>query len=405
MSKALAEPLTPAQREEFQERDQRFTKNWRSMWEGIADLVVIQKSRLYREDFPSFEEYLRSRCNIGKAYAYQLIEAHSVHQKVVSFADRIPRASEITNERQCRELAKVPESQLLSVVEKAFELAGPAQALTAKLLKRAKSEVLGEPSAKIIDAVVVSSVPEPASPPKRSDPQAACPVSITSTNAGSSMSDESISIGQPGPTQFQTQESLKAILPVMLELLGDSEAQLEFLRRFIAQRWPSNRNPEYSLVPSTAPVQDPVHLAQKIFDHFDLDGRRQIFETISSLWNFETGGKKSKRKVFVRPTLEEVSRYCKERSSSVDPEEFLDHYAKTGWKLPNGLAVSDWQACVRTWERRNKQRQNLDTPKESRKLSGPMEPAAASKPKLRADLAAKLSQSQLHGQPTKDPSL
>ncbi len=93
-------PLTDSQREEFRTRDERFIKNWSRVWEAVSDLVFIQKNRLYREDFPSFEAYLKSRCNLGKAYAYQLIEAHRVIEKVKLLELKIPRASEISNERQ-----------------------------------------------------------------------------------------------------------------------------------------------------------------------------------------------------------------------------------------------------------------------------------------------------------------
>ena len=51
------------------------------------------------------------------------------------------------------------------------------------------------------------------------------------------------------------------------------------------------------------------------------------------------------------PTLEEVRAYIKERGSDVDAEHFFDYYASQKWKKANGQPVSDWKACVRTWER------------------------------------------------------
>lgn len=143
---------------------------------------------------------------------------------------------------------------------------------------------------------------------------------------------------------------------------------------------------------------DPELEAQKLFERFDHESRRIIFETISNLWHLENGGRKPKRKTFTMPTLEEIQHYCQSRKSTVDPEAFFDHYTQTGWKMTNGLQVSDWQACVRTWERRDKQRPGRLPLKETGAHSGPSVPwtpsaSEPSKPKLRPDLAARIAKS------------
>ena len=73
-------------------------------------------------------------------------------------------------------------------------------------------------------------------------------------------------------------------------------------------------------------------------------------------------------KRFTPPTLEEVREYCQERHNKVDPERFVDYYASQKWKKANGRPVSDWKACVRTWERGEKKpkRQNAFTDYEQR---------------------------------------
>lgn len=53
----------------------------------------------------------------------------------------------------------------------------------------------------------------------------------------------------------------------------------------------------------------------------------------------------------IRPTVVEVSAYCVERANSVDPQAFFDFYESKGWKVGN-QTMKDWQAAVRTWERR-----------------------------------------------------
>ena len=57
------------------------------------------------------------------------------------------------------------------------------------------------------------------------------------------------------------------------------------------------------------------------------------------------------RKVFVKPTVDEVRAYCQERKNDVDAESFIDFYQSKGWKVGNA-PMKDWKACVRTWEKR-----------------------------------------------------
>ena len=54
---------------------------------------------------------------------------------------------------------------------------------------------------------------------------------------------------------------------------------------------------------------------------------------------------------FTPPTAEEVKAYCRERGNNVDAQRFVDFYASKGWKVGREK-MQDWQAAVRTWERR-----------------------------------------------------
>ena len=59
----------------------------------------------------------------------------------------------------------------------------------------------------------------------------------------------------------------------------------------------------------------------------------------------------AKRKRFTPPSLEEVKEYCDSRNNGVDPQAFIDFYTSKGWKIGKET-MKDWQAAVRTWERR-----------------------------------------------------
>lgn len=55
-------------------------------------------------------------------------------------------------------------------------------------------------------------------------------------------------------------------------------------------------------------------------------------------------------KRFVKPTLDEVRAYCRERNNTVDPERFMDFYDSNGWKVGK-TPMKDWRSAVRNWER------------------------------------------------------
>lgn len=66
-----------------------------------------------------------------------------------------------------------------------------------------------------------------------------------------------------------------------------------------------------------------------------------------------------KEKKFIKPTLEEVKEYCLERQNGIDAENFIDFYESKGW-LVGKNKMKDWKACIRTWERNRKPKQQED---------------------------------------------
>lgn len=58
-------------------------------------------------------------------------------------------------------------------------------------------------------------------------------------------------------------------------------------------------------------------------------------------------------KKFKKPTVEQVENYCKERKNDIDANKFVDYYDSIGW-LVGKKPMKDWKACVRTWERKEK---------------------------------------------------
>lgn len=74
----------------------------------------------------------------------------------------------------------------------------------------------------------------------------------------------------------------------------------------------------------------------------------------------------TKRKVFAKPTAEEVKAYCAERKNNVDANKFIDFYESKGWLIGKN-PMKDWKACVRTWEKTS----NSSPPKPSNAYINP----------------------------------
>lgn len=63
---------------------------------------------------------------------------------------------------------------------------------------------------------------------------------------------------------------------------------------------------------------------------------------------------KKPSKQFVKPTVEEIAAYCKEKCYySVDPEQFFNFYESQGWKIGKN-PMKKWKSAVATWNNREK---------------------------------------------------
>lgn len=70
---------------------------------------------------------------------------------------------------------------------------------------------------------------------------------------------------------------------------------------------------------------------------------------------------KPKRKVFVKPTIEQVAAYCKEKGYDVEAERFFNYYESKGWVVGKS-PMKDWKAAVRTWASNQKSSQPTSSP-------------------------------------------
>ena len=68
--------------------------------------------------------------------------------------------------------------------------------------------------------------------------------------------------------------------------------------------------------------------------------------------NEKKESKRTTSRAFSKPTIEEITAYCKERGNGIDAQTFYDFYESKGWMIGKNH-MKDWKACVRTWERKD----------------------------------------------------
>jgi len=59
------------------------------------------------------------------------------------------------------------------------------------------------------------------------------------------------------------------------------------------------------------------------------------------------------KKLFIKPTTDQIREYCTQRKNGIDAQYFRDYYDARGWLIGKNQ-MKDWQAAVRTWERNNR---------------------------------------------------
>lgn len=69
--------------------------------------------------------------------------------------------------------------------------------------------------------------------------------------------------------------------------------------------------------------------------------------------------KKNNKNVFVKPSLEEIREYIREKNYNVDADRFMNYYESNGWKVGRN-PMKDWKAAVRNWASKEKKPESSD---------------------------------------------
>lgn len=153
------EPLTTTEAARLEELKAVVFRGSRIFIEVGTALAEIRDLRLYRGTHATFEEYCQEVFGWNRDRAYKLIESAEVAKQLEetqpeqNVSHGIQTQPKLTNERQARELSKVPQDKRREVVQKAAEKTGGK--VTAKAIK---------------DAAKTYRPPPVPPPPKPSDP-------------------------------------------------------------------------------------------------------------------------------------------------------------------------------------------------------------------------------------------
>ena len=134
------------------------------------------------------------------------------------------------------------------------------------------------------------------------------------------------------------------------------------------------KNNDYLVITKLMPNETKTGRIEYVYDIYETpkqEGKKQGVENLGveflgvenqgqlNIYNKDTNNKinnniKSIRRIiFKKPTIEEINEYCKERNNGIDAEAFYDFYESKDWYVGKNK-MKDWKACVRTWEKRNK---------------------------------------------------
>jgi hypothetical protein len=100
-----------------------------------------------------------------------------------------------------------------------------------------------------------------------------------------------------------------------------------------------------------------------------------------------------KNNIFIVPTIEEITDYCKERKNQINPQTFLDHYTGNGWMVGKNK-MKDWKAVIRTWETRGGNNVTANTYQiQSRKMDTGQEQSLRNADRIREEYEAAIAAS------------
>ena len=104
-------------------------------------------------------------------------------------------------------------------------------------------------------------------------------------------------------------------------------------------------------------IQRRLYLLNKtsipIEENFDTPMEENFYDNNISINNTSINKKEIYKERFVKPTIEEIEEYCKERNNGIDAVMFYNFYESKDWMIGKNK-IKNWKSCIITWERNRK---------------------------------------------------
>jgi len=85
----------------------------------------------------------------------------------------------------------------------------------------------------------------------------------------------------------------------------------------------------------------------------------KMLKSNTTSYNTNTTYSNNKEGLFKKPTVNDINDYCLERKNNIDAETFFDFYESKDW-LVGKNKMKNWKACLRNWEKRNRNNNTND---------------------------------------------
>ena len=89
--------------------------------------------------------------------------------------------------------------------------------------------------------------------------------------------------------------------------------------------------------------------------------------------SIEENREEEKSDGFKKPSLTEIENYCSERNNNINANHFYDFYESKGWFIGKNK-MKNWQACIRTWEKKSVVKENVPAWFDKEIKSQPLDP-------------------------------
>lgn len=146
--------LSPTEKKMLENHEAIIEQSKLALLEVGRSLLAIQRAKLYRGKYTSFNEYCRKRWGFGRQRGYELINAVTTSEELAAEGVDVQQLTE----RQLRPLTTLKDThQRMSALTRAQELAGEAK-MTSRHVQDAVDELKGVKKAIVIDVEPLTAI-------------------------------------------------------------------------------------------------------------------------------------------------------------------------------------------------------------------------------------------------------